>query len=820
MGILDCLSPRALVTSLLLLSTVTEDVFARPTVEPKLPWAYKGPSRKKMSNHIRRAMGKKANNETCAKTLAKDITAPKANIWGALSDVETAGVVEWLFAQPELNLTTSDDAGEWDNVIQLVEAMWPNKTDALAYVDGTAAPPTKYAHVLLNNRATETPYYADILVGPLPIDNKTASWEPLTYPYNKNTGDGKVRNLVADSESFYTEWVYKLGAEIADITLDLWNATVMGLENDTLVVWGIDPVWQEDNSIIRWDAFWASSTDLFDSGTLLPLGLYFMTDMTAGRDPSTWKFEGWLYNNIFYETTEAFRAAYWSESAPFEKNLPAIDGEWAWTDQAGEPLPLDEYHPPEQVAPAGARFGIDHKENYVEWQDYSFYISFNRDTGVNLYDIRYKGERILYELGLQEALAHYAGIDPMQSGTAYLDTFYGFGPYAFELVQGYDCPAYATYVNTSFYIAETTHTHINSICLFEATADYPIQRHSTDTFVSITKNNYFVLRSVSTVGNYDYTFTYSFFVDGSISVEVRASGYIQSAYWANNGDYGFHIHDALSGSMHDHVLNFKADFDILGTNNSVELMSMVPATVTYPWSKGKARNTMKLERTFIENETESRFNWGENGATQVLIVNEDEKNKYGEYRGYRVLPYTGTSHLTVKNSSNLLNAAHWAEYDLQFTKQKDTEPRVAHAYNNMDTVDPPVDFAKFFDGECLRKEDLVLWVNLGMHHVPHTGDLPNTVMTTAHSGIQFMPSNYFLSDVSRRTVHQIRIDYEDGVTSHVEEFNKFTSADNITTCKLDYTPVKTNHWNYTGDIVVRKFPFDPNNPFFDTQGIE
>lgn len=70
-----------------------------------------------MANHIKRAMeGKRAKTlETCAKTLATEITAPKANIWGALNDVETAGVVEWLFAQEELNLTLSEDAGAWDN---------------------------------------------------------------------------------------------------------------------------------------------------------------------------------------------------------------------------------------------------------------------------------------------------------------------------------------------------------------------------------------------------------------------------------------------------------------------------------------------------------------------------------------------------------------------------------------------------------------------------------------------------------------------------------------------------------------------------------
>lgn len=47
---------------------------------------------------------------------------------------------------------------------------------------------------------------------------------------------------------------------------------------------------------------------------------------------------------------------------------------------------------------------------------------FTRDTGMRLFDIKYKGERIIYEIGLQDAIAHYAGNDPVQSGTAYLGT--------------------------------------------------------------------------------------------------------------------------------------------------------------------------------------------------------------------------------------------------------------------------------------------------------------------------------------------------------------------------------------------------------------
>lgn len=213
--------------------------------------------------------------------------------------------------------------------------------------------------------------------------------------------------------------------------------------------------------------------------------------------------------------------------------------------------------------------------------DFSFYLSSSRDLGIQLHNIVYKGERIIYEVGLQEAVAHYASAsDPFQASNAYLDSEYGFGETAFELVSGFDCPAYATYLNTSFYAGETTHTHPNSICMFEIDTGYPIQRHTTFSYASVTKNIVFFVRSVSTVGNYDYLFDYEFYLDGSIHVTVRASGYIQSSFWASNmgGQDGFHIHDNLAGSLHDHVLNYKLDLDVAGTANSLVSTALVPTT--------------------------------------------------------------------------------------------------------------------------------------------------------------------------------------------------------------------------------------------------
>lgn len=694
----------------------------------------------------------------------------------------------------------------------MVEIMQPNKTDVLNYLDNNGTPPARYAHIVIDHRATTEPYYQDLLVGPLPLQNGTTFSQELTYPYTRKTS-GKVRNLDASLDSdTWNNFMYNITASILDITLDLWNGSALGLDNDTLDVWGIDPLMQDDG-IIRWDTFWNLPTTEFDSGTLLPLGLFFTTNVT-GRDPSLWTMNGWLYNDIFYPTTEAFRTAYYTTG--FEK-LPAnVDGFWGWTDQQGDVLPLDTQTPPLAIAPSGSRYFTDADEQYVKWMDFEFYVSFSRDTGMHLQNIKYKGERIIYELGLQEALAHYAGNDPVQSGTAYLDTFYGFGSYAFELVKGYDCPTHATYLNSSFYSSETTHTHIDSICLFETEANYPIQRHSTSQYVSVTKNIFFTIRTVCTVGNYDYMFSYEFYMDGSINIEVRASGYIQSAHYAKNSDYGYQIHDALSGSMHDHVLNFKIDFDIQGTANTMTTTSNVPASQVYSWSNGKARNTMKIERSSIATEDAGKLDWSPNAATSFTVVNTDSPNEYGEYRGYRILPSSPTIHSTVENSSNLVNAANWALHDLFVTRQHDTEPRASHPYNSQDTQNPPIDFNDFFDGESLLQEDIVVWANVGMHHVPHTGDLPNTVFTVAHSGLTIAPVNYLGSSASRKTVNMVRIVYGDGNASQVVGFGAGEESCGIS----DVVGLQADLGSYVRDAVVRKFPYDPNNPYFETDSIE
>jgi hypothetical protein len=135
------------------------------------------------------------------------------------------------------------------------------------------------------------------------------------------------------------------------------------------------------------------------------IGLYLKLDIT-GRNSSNWSHEGWLHNGVYYPTSKDFRHAFENGKVEMTTRNIGANETWIGTDRDGPELKYDERPPPQQIAPGGQRFAVDEDAQYVEWMDFSFYWGFSRDTGMKLWDLKYKGERIVYELGLTEAIAH------------------------------------------------------------------------------------------------------------------------------------------------------------------------------------------------------------------------------------------------------------------------------------------------------------------------------------------------------------------------------------------------------------------------------
>ena len=62
------------------------------------------------------------------------------------------------------------------------------------------------------------------------------------------------------------------------------------------------------------------------------------------------------------------------------------------------PRDLDHLPGPRQVSFAGLRFRVDRELQYVSWLGWGLYLGFNRDMGLSLWDIRFLGDRIVYEV--------------------------------------------------------------------------------------------------------------------------------------------------------------------------------------------------------------------------------------------------------------------------------------------------------------------------------------------------------------------------------------------------------------------------------------
>jgi hypothetical protein len=84
------------------------------------------------------------------------------------------------------------------------------------------------------------------------------------------------------------------------------------------------------------------------------------------------------------------------------KRVPVIDPDtdlsYSTRKRIGAQRDLDHLPGPRSVSFAGLRFRVDHDLQYVSWMGWGLYLGFDRDMGLSLWDIRFRGERIIYEV--------------------------------------------------------------------------------------------------------------------------------------------------------------------------------------------------------------------------------------------------------------------------------------------------------------------------------------------------------------------------------------------------------------------------------------
>ncbi|KAL9982197.1 hypothetical protein ACROYT_G011009 [Oculina patagonica] len=686
--------------------------------------------------------------EFCPETteLTPPATVRSRGLYDDLSREEIIAVRDYILDKSSLNVTPYEDAAINNNYIYLIELQQPPKDEALNFLDNdNAQKPERKARVVIYCGGQVNPKVREYLVRPAgnPTDHEetTGPGQKYPIPFNTRFADPKELALMEKMLKNVTKHANRLLYESYD-GYTFWNCT------DRCLTWGLSaPSTFKANQRKQWIWFMRNLIGFY----IHPVGFEVLLD-TGGNDPSRWTVDKLYYNNATYDTVEELMNAYDSGSKMvFE--APKDKGVFSTYKRRGDPQPTKPLRNPQIFEPDGKRYTVSGR--HVEYMGWSFDFRSRTSSGIQIFNIKFKGDTIVYELSVQEAEAFYSGWSPKPLHTNYLDAAWNMGSMTFELLRGVDCPNTATFFDVIHFVGRKDPAkYKNAICLFEQDMGVPLRRHY-DTNFNGGYNFYggmpgsaLILRTVATTYNYDYVFDYIFYPNGVMEVRSSASGFPQTSFYTVDEEpYSNQIHPKMAGSLHDHIFNYKVDIDVFGTKQSYETIEVGLQNITNPWFPEDYHLQKVLHRRLHKNETEAVYHYTFDKPTCMNFFNKDNVNSYGLHRGYRVQIRDMMKQM-YPESWPVVRGAAWSLNQMTVTKQKDKEEKSSSIYNQQDMVDPVLDFSQYVDGENIEDEDLVAWVTMGMMHIPHSEDIPNTATPGSSASFLLRPFNYFDEDPS------------------------------------------------------------------------
>ncbi|XP_060921685.1 primary amine oxidase, liver isozyme-like [Labrus mixtus] len=662
-------------------------------------------------------------------------------VFADLTREEYLQVQQYMLKQKELDISTSQLTKPGENFLFLIDLSLPKKGDALAFLDGKAAKPAREATVVVFHGAQG--YIKEYVVGPLPnptyINDVTKERYKMELPITARTVTiGEYALLFNFFEQHVFSKLKKLMKESFDVGAD-----------KQLNAFEQMPRGVQSGDRKTWLSFFRDMSGMY----IHPAGFEVQVNHES-LNASNWKVERLLYNGQYFDTVEELKQKY--EAGSVKKIVYKESADYG---------SLKPKHKHQQVGPQlftvdGKRYSISN--NHVVYLDWSFAFGLSSLTGARVFDVRFRGERIVYELSVQEAMSVYGSVTPGMMMTKFLDTSFGIGRFAHELTRGVDCPYDATYIDTYRYIdVPAPVRYRNSICVFEHNMGQPLRRHFADFFHNNyggMVNNALVFRTITAIENYDYMWDFIFYQSGSVEAKVHATGYISSSYLMDGSlKYGHQVADKVLGNIHTHFINFKVDLDVMGLKNVFQTKDMEYVNMSLPWMPDHYAMVPQLVEKQLKTEKEAALRYNTK-TPRYLHIASNQTNRWGHNRSYRlqVFSFTG-DHLPESQAEE--KSMSWARYKVAITKHKDLERTSSSLYSQNNMWTPAVDFSKYIeDNENIENEDLVAWVTTGFLHIPHAEDIPNTLTVGNGGGVILRPHNYFDEDPSIHSADGVYIE--------------------------------------------------------------
>lgn len=424
--------------------------------------------------------------------------------------------------------------------------------------------------------------------------------------------------------------------------------------------------------------------------------------------------------------------------------------------------------------PEGPGYELDGHQ--VAWEGWRFQFRVDSRRGIVLSRVGHQAEdefrSVLYQASLSELFVPYHDPAEPWNHQAYFDlgTYpSAFGGVASAMEPGRDCPAHATYFDTWVIQPDGSPKERQRVaCLFEQPAAEPAWRHTRDGGVVESRaRRDLILRMVMGAGNYDYLFDWVFKQDGSIRVNLAATGIDQMKAVAarsaadvadglddgssstngngstngsaRNGEaddrYGRFVAPHLVAVNHSHIFNFRFDFDIDGQNNSLLIDNLV--TEVQPEENAR-RSVWRVETEVAGRENDAKRTASLSEPEIWRVVNPARVGPMGYPSGY-LLEGHGIKTL-LSPDDYLQQRAGFSEHTLWATPMNPAEIFAAGDYPTNSAAGAGLPHWTS-ENRRIENTDIVLWYTIGFHHVARPEDWP--ILPLELHGFNLIPAAFF-----------------------------------------------------------------------------
>eukprot|EP00064_Thunnus_orientalis_P004666 superscaffoldBa00000430_g4678 len=353
----------------------------------------------------------------------------RSDVFADLSVEEYLQVCDYMSKIPGMNISFNPIVPPFLDYLYLIDLSLPKKQIVLHHLDNNGPKPAREATAVVFHATTNN--IKEYVVGPLP--NPTYHRD-VTFERYKMEIPLTARPMYLGELILVTGFLREVLTPVSALLKESFG--IDDLANP--VYYDSMPRGVKSGDRQSWIFLCRNEEGFY----IHPVGFEILINHRS-INVFSWRVIKVLYNGQYFDSIKELKEKY--EAGIVRKVIYKPGPNYASLKPKQKPTGIG----PQQFYVQGKRFSV--RNNHVVYLDWSFSFGLSVLTGMRAFDIRFKGERIIYELSVQEAMSVYGSATPNLMLTKFLDGSVGIGRCAYELSGSVEAKVHATgYIASSF----------------------------------------------------------------------------------------------------------------------------------------------------------------------------------------------------------------------------------------------------------------------------------------------------------------------------------------------------------------------------------